>query len=194
MLNLPVSRPIDLLTGVDPTMTRDRWLNVVMISKNKRLVGEITFQMDRVIIEYIFAGYTTHKCLKKRRFYGFNIANIGDLIRRETATFLPDGSQDPRKELNIRKRFENVARTLAKLGYHLDKHEEFLQDIVNKYGLLSDPPSRRMVMELGLNDPMVLREVFSQLIQDEKELRNVLLLLDCLCLLAYEDGRPLFLW
>ncbi|XP_062579837.1 serine/arginine repetitive matrix protein 2-like isoform X2 [Saccostrea cucullata] len=191
-VNPPISRPIDQLIGIDPTMTQARWLKAAMIRKNKRLIGEIAFQMDRRILEYVFAWDSGSKNAKKRRYYGFSIANIGSMIQKEAVQ--PDGSRDARKELEMRKRFENLVRTLAKLGYNLDQHGEFSQDMVNKYGLLSGPPSRKMVAELGLEDPMVLRVLFSQLIEDEKELNNVLVLLDCLCLLAYEDKRPLFMW
>ncbi|XP_061162287.1 serine/arginine repetitive matrix protein 2-like [Saccostrea echinata] len=187
-----VSRPIDQLIGIDPKMTQERWLKAAMIRKNKRLIGEIAFQMDRRILEYVFAWDSGSKDAKKRRYYGFSIANIGAMIQKEAVQ--ADGSKDARKELEMRKRFENLVRTLAKLGYNLDQHGEFSQDMVNKYGLLSGPPSRKMVTELGLEDPVVLRVLFSQLIVDEKELNNVLVLLDCLCLLAYEDRRPLFMW
>jgi hypothetical protein len=162
-----------------------------MMKEKGRLVGEIAFQMDRRILEYIFSGYATDKYPKKR-YYGFSIGNIEAMIQKEAV--LLDGSRDHRRELEMRKRFQHVVKTLGKLGYHLDKHGQFSQDLVNKYGLLRNPPSRKMAKKLGLNDPMVLRGVFCQFIHDKNEMYNVLLLLDCLCWLAYEDGRPLLFW
>jgi hypothetical protein len=155
-----------------------------MISKNRIFVGEIVFQMDRRIIEYIFAGYTHDKCLKKRRCCNF----------KEAVEIHLDGLQNPQEELTIRRRYDNVLKTLGKLGYNVDKHEAFLQHVICKYGILCGTPREETIKELGLTDPVVLREAFSRLIQDDEERRNIMMLLDCVIVLAYEDRRSLLLW
>ena len=66
--------------------------------------------------------------------------------------------------------------------------------MVNKYGLLNGPPDQNTVRGFGLDDPAVLRVVLSKVIRDEKELHDMLVMLDCLCYLSYEDGEPMFMW
>ena len=104
------------------------------------------------------------------------------------------GFHNPRVELDLRTRLDNILRKLGPFGYNLDTHAEKSQDMVNKYGLLNGPPDQNTVRGFGLDDPAVLRVVMSKVIRDENELHDMLIMLDCLCYLSYEDGEPMFMW
>lgn len=164
------------------------------IQPNKRIIGEIAFQLDRRILEYVFAWRHAIETSrdKRRRFYGYTVNNMGAMIRKEAV--YKDGKFNSKKELEMRYRFDYIVKSLAKFGYKLEKHSILSQDLVNRYGLLNGPPDRKTSKEMGLSDPVVLRVILSQVLQDSNLLPDVLILLDCLCLLAHDDKRPIFLY
>ena len=119
------------------------------------------------------------------------MTNILQMIYKEAAK---EGFHNSKTELKLRTRLENILRKLSPFGYILDIHSEKSQDMVNKYGLLNGPPDQNTVEGFGLNDPAVLRVILSQIIRDENDLYDMLIMLDCLCYLSYEDGQPIFMW
>lgn len=75
----------------------------------------------------------------------------------------------------------------------------YAQDIINKYGLLSHIPVTNPgdpETEVGINGVEVehLQNAIVCMADTEAERSNLLLILDCLRMLAIEDGRPLFVW
>ncbi|KAK3085836.1 hypothetical protein FSP39_009398 [Pinctada imbricata] len=190
-----LNRPVDQILGIQPLVSEYHTRKVAQMHKNKRLIGEIAFQLDRRILEFVFAWKDMEQSSnmqRKRRYYGYSTANIGQMIRKEATK--PNGDLDHKKELEMRYRFDYVIRTLKKFGYNLDLHGGFSQDMVNKHGLMVGPPDAQTVRKFGLDDPVVLRLLLRQMIADDRELANALILLDCLCLMAYDDKRPIFMW
>lgn len=187
-------RPVDQVIGLKPAYTDQHRLRVLRIRPNKRIIGEVAFQLDRRILEYVFTWkYSPDSSQdKRRRFYGYTISNMGAMIRKEATD--RTGQFNAKKELEMRYRFDYVIKALSKYGYVLEKHAILTQDLVNRYGLLSGPPDRKIASEIGLDDPVILRVLLSQMIKDDNLLQEVLILLDCLCLLAHEDKRTIFLY
>lgn len=187
-------RPVDSVLGYNPELSTNKVLEMRLVRPTKRLIGEIAFQLDRRILDYVFTTRNTANEKKhKRRFYGYTLSNIVEKIRVE--------SMDPstkkfngKRELEMRYRYQYIIRTLIPFAYCIEKHGDFSQEMVNKYGLLSGPPDKTTVTNFGLDDPAVLRMLLSKLCKSEQELVNVLILLDCLCLIAHDDGKPLFMW
>lgn len=75
----------------------------------------------------------------------------------------------------------------------------YWQDIINKYGLLSHPPiikPQEPQTEVGMPGVNVLdiQNTIMILSETDNERNNLLLILDCLRMLAIEDCRPLFIW
>ena len=194
--NSIISRPVDQIIGIVPKVTEEHFNKLSRISQNKRLVGEIAFQLDRRILEHVFGislGVSSESSpRKKRRYYGFSVTNMGHMIRKVATN--KNGEFDAKLELELRYRFDYVIRRLMKIGYNLDLHGEFSQDMVNKYGLMSGPPDQETAKEYGLDDPILLRILLSQLIENETELFNLLVLLDGLFLLSHDDKNPLYMW
>ncbi|XP_071175315.1 uncharacterized protein [Mytilus edulis] len=187
-------RPVDQVIGLKPAYTDQHRQRVLRIRPNKRIIGEVAFQLDRRILEYVFTWKYTPESSddKRRRFYGYTISNMGAMIRKEATD--RSGQFNPKKELEMRYRFDYVIKALSKYGYILERHAILSQDLVNRYGLLSGPPDRKTARDIGLDDPVILRVLLSQMIKDDNLLQEALILLDCLCLLAHEDKRTIFLY
>ncbi|OWF40782.1 uncharacterized protein LOC110463334 [Mizuhopecten yessoensis] len=187
-----LNRPIDSVIGFKPILTESRCQKIAKIRASKRLVGEIAFQLDRRILEHVFSWKSVSDKEKRKRYYGYSIANTGQMIRKEATDEM--GKVNVRKEIEMRYRFDFIMKTLSSFGYNLEKHGQFSQDMVNNYGLLNAPPDKQTVEDFGLEDPVILRVLLSKLLRSDAELQNELVLLDCLCLLAHDDRKPIFLW
>ncbi|XP_060084632.1 uncharacterized protein LOC132563888 [Ylistrum balloti] len=185
-------RPIDNVMGFKPTLTESRCQKLAKIKSSKRLIGEIAFQLDRRILEYVFSKKFVPDKENRKRYYGYSISNVGEMIRKEAMD--EQGKVNVRKELEMRYRFDYIMKTLSSFGYILDRHSQFAQDMVNKHGLLNAPPDKQTVKVFGLEDPVILRVLLSKLLRSDVELQDELVLLDCLCLLAHDDRKPIFLW
>ena len=73
------------------------------------------------------------------------------------------------------------------------------QDIINKYGLLAKPPVAKigdLPNEVGIPglDVADVQNFIFQAAESDYERHNLLLIFDCLRMLAIEDGRSLFIW
>lgn len=60
-----------------------------LMTTGKNIVGEIAFQLERRILDYVFANHLpaveleSSGMARKRRFYGYTVNNIGEMINRE---------------------------------------------------------------------------------------------------------------
>uniref|UniRef100_A0A8D0MAR5 Spermatogenesis and centriole associated 1 like n=1 Tax=Sus scrofa TaxID=9823 RepID=A0A8D0MAR5_PIG len=168
----PVSRPtspaeIQSFTGTE---------------KDGRIVGEIAFQLDRRILAYVFPGVT--------RLYGFTVSNIPEKIKQTSIKSL-DGSVDEKKLRELTHRYLTLTARLERLGYSRDVHPAFSEFLINTYGILKQRPDLRANPLHG--SPAALRKLVIDVVPP-KFLGDSLLLLNCLCELSKEDGRPLFAW
>ena len=73
-----ISRPKD--SPIKNSSTQTKTMNVVTSSIDQRIAGEIAFQLDNRIISYIFIDIG----VDKKRYYGYTVQNITDMIERET--------------------------------------------------------------------------------------------------------------
>lgn len=61
----------------------------------KSILGEVAFQLERRILDYVFINSlpaaelpNSSGAARKRRFYGYTVNNIGEMINREVRTIL----------------------------------------------------------------------------------------------------------
>ena len=64
---------------------------------------------------------------------------------------------------------------------------------MNKYGLLPALSAGSSAESLTPKHVPMLRELLIQIVPDN-ELKHVLIMLNCLAVLASDDGKPLFTW
>lgn len=110
----------------------------------KRLIGEVAYQLDRRILEYIFndndtsgsgniaAGQKNDSQSQgsRRRFYGYIIQNIPEKINRECVN--PDtGMLDSAKQYRLQNRFNFIFERLKSLGYDYLYHPEITCSMVS---------------------------------------------------------------
>ncbi|XP_046585415.1 LOW QUALITY PROTEIN: uncharacterized protein LOC124292376 [Haliotis rubra] len=167
--------------------------NTAAVKPSYRILGEIAFQLERRILDYVFArNKPEDRDRAKRRFYGYTVSNIPFMIAKEVRRH--DGSKDDQLEFKLNYRLRYTVTTLGPYGYKLDRHGIFAQEMINKYGLLSNAPDRRTLEAFGLADADTLRGFVSLLSETETEKKDNLILLECLMLMAHDDGRAVFLW
>ncbi|XP_050395508.1 speriolin [Patella vulgata] len=158
-----------------------------------RLLGEISFQLERRILDYIFAKRVKgQKERLHRRFYGYTVSNIPSMITRESIG--KDGKLDLKKKVTYQFRYDYIIKSLVSFGYILEKHSQFSLKMINRYGLLTQPPDRQTMEMFGLQNPNTLRMFVTKLASSEKERANMMILLESLLLLAHDDGQSIFMW
>lgn len=145
------------------------------------MIGEIAFQLDRRILFHVFPGST--------RLYGYTVSNITDKIMQCSRKPL-DGSLDDEKQKEMSHRYLSLMCQLQKLGYHRDVHPIFSEFLINAYGILKQRDLRGNPI---YSNQVSLRKMVIN-IMPAKFLRDTLLLLNCLCEMSRDDGKPLFAW
>ncbi|XP_059582248.1 speriolin-like protein [Alligator mississippiensis] len=150
--------------------------------KNGRIVGEIAFQLDRRILAYVFPGIT--------RLYGYTVSNIPEKIKQASLKSL-DGFVDEKKYQAMTQHYLSLLTRLEKMGYNCNVHPVFSEFLINTYGILKQRPDlNSSPIQSSPND---LRKIVIDTVPS-KFLGDTLLLLNCLCELSKEDGKPLFAW
>ncbi|XP_041376219.1 platelet binding protein GspB-like isoform X3 [Gigantopelta aegis] len=164
------------------------------VIQSYRCIGEIAFQLERRILDYVFRRNDRHRSglCHRRRFYGYTVSNIPSMISKEAED--AQGRFSPKRDAEIRNRLARIMVHLARLGYDMQKHGLVAQKVINKYGLLSRIPAKSAADACWINDEYSLRRLVTKLVVDERERSDVRILLQCLLLLAREDGKPIFLW
>uniref|UniRef100_A0A667ZMB5 Speriolin C-terminal domain-containing protein n=1 Tax=Myripristis murdjan TaxID=586833 RepID=A0A667ZMB5_9TELE len=158
--------------------------NKVTIVYPERLLGEIAFQLDRRILAHVFQG--------QKRLYGFTLPNIQDKIIQVSTQPLT-GRVDGGYRLHLSQRYADLMDSLKQFGYSPTLHPTFGEFIINSYGILTERPASQTSQDIDLSDPDVLRQVINST-APEKLLKDLLILLSCLCYMAKNDGKPLFYW
>lgn len=82
---------------------------------------------------------------------------------------------------------------LSVLGYNGTLHPPFSEFIINTYGILKDRPNTHTTQEQGYNNLDCLREAMLETAPSGL-LKDLLVLLSCLCYLSEKDGKALILW
>lgn len=162
------------------------------VTPTRRIIGELAFQLDRRILTYVFCGkHMGQKEGKQRkRFYGYTTANVIDKIRYE-AIDKSTAMLNTKKEMVMKYRYDYIINSLRPLGFTEERHPEFITYLINKYGLLSAPPDKNSARRTVLDDPKLLRKILRKILPTT-EIKDALVLLDCLQLLAHDDQMPLF--
>ena len=155
-----------------------------------RLIGEIAFQLDRRILNFIFQ--TTKSTREKRRFYGYTIANIEEKMRQETLD-PTTGKLDTASYTQLRTRYEYLISNISALGYDINYHGQVASGLVNKYGLLPLPPNREDTRHFQSRNRDLFEEVLVR-ITPAHEMRDVHILLWALAWMASADGKPMVSW
>ncbi|XP_041102398.1 speriolin-like protein [Polyodon spathula] len=150
----------------------------------ERAVGEIAFQLDRRILSYVFLG--------RARLYGFTVSNIPDKIAQVSTNKL-SGKVDEALRSHMTRRYAELMEKLKGLGYNPHLHPRFSEHIVNTYGILKQRPEACTAQLKGYNDPDSLRKMVIEVVPVAM-LKDTLLLLSCLCYLARQDEKALFIW
>ncbi|XP_007655036.1 speriolin-like protein [Ornithorhynchus anatinus] len=157
-----------------------QWLSGT--EKDRRVVGEIAFQLDRRILAYVFPGVSG--------LYGFTVSNIPEKIKQISINPL-DGSMDEKKRQELTRRFLALTARLEKFGYKRDVHPGFCEFLINTFGVLKDRSNLRS--DPLHNNPGALRKMVIDVVPP-KFLKDTLMLLSCLCELSKDDSKPLFSW
>lgn len=185
-------RPLDSLIGYQPDITKDSIRTMLETRPTKRFVGEIAFQFEKRILEYVFSDVWSKSSRRRRsRFYGFCLANVYQMIEKESRQ---NGVINENLRQILTQRLHSILDVLKQFSYDLHIHSGFTQDMINKHGLLEGTPHSSVVEAFGLDDPCTLRVLIGQIVQEKAELHHMLIVLDCLCFLAHHDKRPVFLW
>lgn len=98
---------------------------------------------------------------------------------------------DEKKRLELTHRYLTLTACLERLGYKRAVHPVFSEFLINTYGILKQRPDLRA--NPLHSSPAALRKLVIDVVPP-KFLGDSLLLLNCLCELSKEDGRPLFAW
>ena len=180
------------------------------VPMNKRIIGEIAFQLDRRILNFVFGdGNKNNKTQQRyqggeesspnnepqdhrKRFYGYLIQNIQEKIVQESTNPYTKVI-DHYKRSNLNLNYTKVLNTIQPLGFDLGRHPELTMKLVNKYGLLPLPANRGNGEGIGAELKGLIKDVVVQVTPAE-EIKDVLILLDCLAHMAMIDGKPMMVF
>ncbi|XP_041963201.1 speriolin-like protein isoform X1 [Alosa sapidissima] len=157
---------------------------VCVWSYPERLVGEIAFQLDRRILGNVFQ--------EQHRLYGFTVANIPDKIT-QVCTHPVSGKVDESLRTRLTGQYHALLERLGRFGYNAGHHASFAEFMVNTYGILRQRPDPRSAQNSCYGNPASLQRLVVNTVPSTL-LKDALLLHTCLCYLAEQDGKPLFLW
>lgn len=151
----------------------------------KRVIGEIAFQLDRRILQYIFSH--------RRRLYGFTIRNIDEKIKEISFNDHVDGC-DTVKVTELELKRDNVTKTLLEhANYDTKYHAIFSELVVNKYGILKVNPCDAKEQLKALKDYNVLQKIVSEHVDPEYK-KDANILLKALNAMSLLDRKSILSW
>lgn len=152
-------------------------------SNRGRILGEIAFQLDKRILSFVLNGKFNRDC-KYKSFYGYNVANLQQrIVERETGEI---------KEVML-DRYTFLMKSLLAMGYIFPQHANFAVTLVNKYGVMKQNKEDTRGITISIHDEALLRGLVRGVCAPN-EIKDSLTLLQCLTVLAADDGLPLFVW
>ena len=155
-------------------------------------MGEIAFQLDRRILNYVFNDGGSVTSMDRKRFYGYLIQNIPSKIIRECLD-RNTGVVDQARKAELNGRYYAIMNKLSGYGYNVAIHSDLSVDLVNKYGLLPLPSNRGSGDGVGAEAKGMIVGIVKNICPN-KELPDVLIMLDCLAHLAEEDGKAMLMF
>ncbi|BFZ19257.1 hypothetical protein BsWGS_22296 [Bradybaena similaris] len=176
-------------TGMNSaTSVIDENESAAQIRPSAKILGELAFQIERRILDYVFGLEGS----KRRRFYGYTVNNIHQMIAKESKNH--KGQDDPVRKAELELRLSKLLQGLKQAGYNVKIHGDFAQQMINRYGLLSCPPDSGTVEDFGLQNASCISKLIPQLARGEHEANKFQVLLRGLQYLSKLDGAPLFVW
>ncbi len=106
---------------------------------------------------------------------------------------LATGMLDKIHQAKLQYRYDYVVCSLTALGYRIDYHPDIGADMVNTYGLLPIPADKNISNKFCCENKDLLGDLLVQ-ITPCHELKDVLIMLECLALFSADDGKPLIIW
>ena len=144
---------------------------------DRRMIGEIALQLDRRILQFVFAP--------RRRLYGFTVRNIRDKIE-ECSTDVVDGKIDEKTRRNMTEKLDSlIAFLYCSSGYQELYHAVFAEILINAFGVLRSKSHKMMEYE-------DLKILINRCLKNSYA-KEALILLDSLSGLAKIDGKHLFI-
>lgn len=151
-------------------------------SNSHRVLGEIAFQLDKRILSFVLNGKYNNNG-KYRSFYGYNVANLRQRIMEK---------KESEAEILLN-RYESLVAHLSTMGYRMPYHSDLTAAIVNRYGVMRQSTADVKEIAITIADETKLRKIIRQL-GEKEEVNDLLTLLQCLTVMAADDGLPLFVW
>lgn len=153
-------------------------------SNHTRVLGEIAFQLDKRILSFVLNGKFNRNC-RYKSFYGYTVLNLQQrIIERETGEL----------QQIMLDRFSFLMNTLQSIGYNIPEHSNKAVTLVNRYGVMKQTSADVRSVMIGLEDEALLRGIVRRICPQEEEISGILTLLQCLAVMAADDGMPLFIW
>ncbi|KAI3388817.1 hypothetical protein SNEBB_002186 [Seison nebaliae] len=160
--------------------------------KDKRLIGEICFQLDRRILQYIFGQRerwdkkNNVKTVNCQPLYGYSTKCLLYYIGQHSIN-IETGFFDDNLYMENYYRYCYLFRSLIELKYDESIHPQFCHDLINEYNVL---PKYLADPQQSLAE---LRAVLASLCRPEDK-KNILVVFDCLLFMSLEDKERLFLY
>jgi len=141
------------------------------------MIGEIALQLDRRILQFVFAP--------RQRLYGFTVRNIRGKIE-ECSTDVVEGNVDENIRKKLTEKYDSLIAYLnSNSGYQELYHAIFSEILVNAFGVLRSK-SRKLIEyeDLKLLINHCLKKCYAT---------ETIIILDSLVALAKLDGKQLFI-
>ena len=169
--------------------------NILLAASNGsplRLLGEICYEIEFRILDYVFGSSTT--------LYGVSTRQIEAKIRECSTNFMTLQPDYDKRDFLIKK-YEEVLATLAEIGYKRQYHPSLTEHYITKFGHFSFDK----MPVLNLSPDRYTRQLLKEIMRlnwsnyktnehQKSEWAEVKTLIDSLLKISEFDGKPLFSW
>ena len=153
-------------------------INLLLLSIDERLLGEICYQLERRILVLIFSS-TKH-------LYGYSLRLLPILIENET-------NVDERRR--YQRRWHQIETYLHQSHFDYSSHSILTFNCINQYGIYADYTWLTTHTDLLSNINELKNICYSMLTKSvQKMKKDFSILIDSLQLISKADGQPLFHW
>jgi len=169
--------------------------NILLAASNGsplRLLGEICYEIEFRILQYVFGSSTT--------LYGVSTRQIEAKIRECSTNFMTLQPDYEKRDVLIKK-YEEVLACLAGIGYKRQYHPSLTEHYITKFGHFT----LEKMPVLNLSPDRYTRQLLKEIMRlnwssyktnehQKTEWAEVKTLIDSLLKIAEFDGKPLFSW